>query len=192
MRRIVGFLAVLLVAACGSAAGELPAPSASPSTAVSPSPSTPSPSPSPSTAPTPAAQHVIRISLSLQHMWAYEGETLVFSSDITTGMPALPTPTGQFRIVAKYSPYEFISPWGPGSPYYYDPLWVNYAILFADGGYFIHDAWWQTNWGPGANLKTGSHGCVNVPPSAMPALYRWATAGDLVVIMSGPATGPWR
>ena len=189
MRRIVGLLAVLLVAAaCGSAAGELPAPSVSPSMTVSPSPSPPSPTP----APTPVAQHVIRISLSLQHIWAYDGETLVFSSDVTTGMPALPTPTGQFRIIAKYSPYEFISPWGPGSPYYYDPLWVDYAILFADGGYFIHDAWWQTNWGPGANLKTGSHGCVNVPPSAMPALYRWADVGDLVVIMSGAATGPWR
>jgi lipoprotein-anchoring transpeptidase ErfK/SrfK len=104
------------------------------------------------------------------------------STDVTTGMPALPTPTGQFHILAKYSPYRFVSPWPRGSPYYYDPLWVDYAMLFANGGYFIHDAWWQPNFGPGANVKTGSHGCVNVPPPAMPALYSWARVGDNVVV----------
>ena len=107
---------------------------------------------------------------------------MVVSTDVTTGMPDLPTPTGTFKIMAKYSPYRFISPFPRGSPYYFDPLDVNYAMLFADGGYFIHDAWWQRNFGPGGNLKTGSHGCVNVPTPAMPALYQWAQVGDPVVI----------
>lgn len=108
---------------------------------------------------------------------------MVVSTDVTTGQPALPTPTGRFAIMAKYSPYRFISPWPKGSPYYYDPLDVGYAMLFAEGGYFIHDAWWQRNFGPGGNLKTGSHGCVNVPPAAMPALYQWARVGDPVDIV---------
>ena len=97
-------------------------------------------------------------------------------------MPELPTPTGSFRIMAKYSPYRFISPWPKGSPYYYEPLDVGYAMLFASGGYFIHDASWQRNFGPGGNLKTGSHGCVNVPPAAMPAVYQWTRVGDPVLI----------
>ena len=127
---------------------------------------------------------MIRISLSAQHLWALDNGKVVVSTDVTTGMPALPTPIGSFRIIAKYSPYQFISPWPPGSPYHYDPLWVDYAMLFAAGGYFIHDAWWQRNFGPGGNLKTGSHGCVNVPPGAMPALYRWARVGELVVVVA--------
>ena len=182
-------LAVVLLGACGKPDAGLPL--ASPSYPPSPTPvaspsAPPSASPTPSRSPRPVDTakplRVIEISLSKQHLWALENGKVVVSTDVTTGMPVLPTPPGTYRIMAKYSPYEFISPWGPGSPYYYDPLWVDYAMLFADGGYFIHDAWWQRNFGPGGNLKTGSHGCVNVPPAAMPALYRWARIGDLVVV----------
>jgi lipoprotein-anchoring transpeptidase ErfK/SrfK len=109
---------------------------------------------------------------------------VVVSTDVTTGMPDLPTPTGTFKIMAKYSPFQFISPWPRGSPYFYEPLWSDYALLFADGGYFIHDAWWQQNFGPGGNLKTGSHGCVNVPVPQMPNLYKWAQVGDRVVVVA--------
>ena len=35
-------------------------------------------------------------------------------TDITTGRPALPTPPGRYHVMAKYSPYEMISPWPPG------------------------------------------------------------------------------
>ncbi len=96
----------------------------------------------------------------------------------------MPTVTGHFSILAKYSPYLFISPWPKGSPYYYDPTWVQYAMLFDAGGYFINDAAWQRNWGPGANVRSGSHGCVNVPPGAMGPLYQWARVGDVVIVSS--------
>ena len=181
----------VLVPACGAVPASAPSPAPSATTGCSPSPS-PSPSaspfaelsisPSPSTVPTVAKQRSIQISLSAQHLWARDGETVVVSVDVTTGRPELPTPTGRFKILAKYSPYRFISPWPRGSPYYYEPVTVGYAMLFAAGGYFIHDAAWQQNFGPGGNLRTGSHGCVNVPPAAMPALYRWARVGEAVVI----------
>ena len=183
---------VLLLGACGRPYAALPSPEPTPTptptpTAYpSPSPSTsPSPAPSPSQSSRPSTPEVreIKISLSQQHLWAYVGDVVVVSTAVTTGMPALPTPAGTFRITAKYSPYKFISPWPRGSPYFYEPLWVDYAMLFADGGYFIHDAWWQQNFGPGGNLKTGSHGCVNVPVPIMPALYKWAQVGDTVVIV---------
>jgi lipoprotein-anchoring transpeptidase ErfK/SrfK len=188
-RICVALAAVLLLGACGSApsglAPETSSPMLSPSPIASPSPS-PSPSASPSPRPSPRLEplRVIRISLSAQHLWALDDGKAVVSTDVTTGMPALPTPAGTYRITAMYSPYRFISPWARGSPYYYDPLWVDFAMLFAAGGYFIHDASWQRNFGPGGNLKTGSHGCVNVPPAAMPALYRWARIGDLVVVVA--------
>jgi L,D-transpeptidase-like protein len=190
--------AALWLGACGSPGTGLNADSSSSpvNATVSPgcTPATglktpyPSATPTPGEAPTPiAAGHLpparqIRIALSVQHLWAYEGSAIVVSTDVTTGMPALPTPTGHFHVIAKYSPYYFVSPWPRGSPYFYESVWVDYAILFADGGYFIHDAAWQQNFGPGGNLKTGSHGCVNVPPRAMPALYEWARGGDDVIV----------
>src|SRR5579859_2333666 len=183
---------VLLLGACGNpsaglGAGSSPAPvSASPSNGCSPSPALATPTP-PRASPSTAAGQLppvrqIRIASSQQHLWAYQGSVLIVSTDVTTGMPALPTPTGHFHILAKYSPYRFVSPFPRGSPYYFDPLWADDAMLFAPGGYFIHDAWWQLNFGPGGNLKSGSHGCVNVPTAAMPALYNWARDGDDVIV----------
>lgn len=106
------------------------------------------------------------------------------STDVATGRPGMETPTGHYRILAKYSPFRFTSMWPRGDPRYFDPLWSQWAMLFEKSGYFIHDAWWQVNWGPGANLKTGSHGCVNVPAAKMGPLYAWARVGDAVVVVS--------
>lgn len=93
------------------------------------------------------------------------------------------TPPGDFSVIAKQSPLHWVSPWPPGSPYYYPPGLVSgQAILFADGGFFVHDASWQSNWGPGADKISGSHGCVNVPVEAMPFICDWAQPGDLVLI----------
>ena len=55
-------------------------------------------------------------------------------------------------------------------------------MLFADDGYFLHDAPWRTVWGPGANLTRGSHGCINVPTATMASLYGWAAVGTTVIV----------
>ena len=155
-----------------------PAIPSSPSPAASPSPS---PLPSPSPQPSPAtAGHRIVISLGTQHLWAYDGDVLVLDTIVATGRPELPTVTGSFKILVKYSPYEFISPWPPGSPYWYAPAWSSYAMEFESSGFFIHDAPWRSVWGPGANITAGSHGCVNVPIQPMARLYEWARVGDQV------------
>lgn len=122
------------------------------------------------------------ISLGSQHLWAYDGDAVVVDTIVATGRPELPTVTGTFRILAKYSPYEFISPWPRGSPYWYAPVWSTYAMEFESSGFFIHDAPWRSVWGPGANVTAGSHGCVNVPIAPMARLYAWARVGDAVVV----------
>lgn len=189
----------LLLGACGSPeaganpGASSPTPAASSSTGCSPTPvletpgQSPTPSevarPTPSPAPPPKAPaRSIRVVLSKQHLSANAAQKIIVSTNVTTGRPELPTPTGHFHILAKYSPYRFVSPWPPGSPYYYAPVWVDYAMVFAPNGYFIHDAAWQRNFGPGGNLRTGSHGCINVPPAAMGPLYKWARVGDDVII----------
>ncbi|MDQ2743646.1 MAG: L,D-transpeptidase family protein [Chloroflexota bacterium] len=132
----------------------------------------------------------IVVSLSQQRMWAYDGHSLFVTSLVTTGNPALPTPTGTYTILAKFHPFTFHSPWPKSSPYYYAPSLTEWAMLFQAGGYFIHDAPWRSNFGPGSNTQvgapgqnyTGSHGCINVPADVAQRLYAWAPVGTVVQV----------
>ncbi|MBF6592771.1 MAG: L,D-transpeptidase [Ktedonobacterales bacterium] len=134
---------------------------------------------------------VILVSLSQQWLWAYLDGRLLFASPVTTGRPSLATPIGTYTIQAKLTNVTFFSPWAPGSPYYYAPLRINYALLFRAGGFYIHDAPWRETFGPGSEQphtdadgtrETGSHGCVNMPERATAWLYSWATVGTALFI----------
>ena len=132
----------------------------------------------------------ITISLFRQRLRAWEGQKVVLSTPVTTGDRYLPTPTGYFTIFAKYSPFTMISPWPPSSYKYYPPSHMTFAMEFQSGGYFIHDAPWRSVYGKGSNSGTqpgtnygGTHGCVNVPYSAMSFLYRWAPVGTPVHVV---------
>src|SRR2546429_2924821 len=154
-----------------------------PSEAATLTPTVPPVVATPTPAPTPAAQgKLIVVTLATQSLTAYENGKVVATTVVATGRPALPTLTGTFHIKAKYTPYQFISPWPKSSPYWYASAWVKYAMLYQDGGYFIHDAPWRTVYGPGANLMNGTHGCVNVPLNTMTFLYKWASVGTTVVV----------
>jgi lipoprotein-anchoring transpeptidase ErfK/SrfK len=134
-------------------------------------------------------KHIV-VSLSREALYAYDGNRLVMQTLVTTGNPSLPTPAGHYSIMARYHPYEFISPWPPGSPYWYPPSWSNYAMLFRDGGYFLHDAPWRSAFGPGTNGPGqpgtnygGTHGCVNIPPGPTLFLWNWAPIGTPVDVV---------
>jgi len=124
----------------------------------------------------------IVISLSRQVLTAYQDGNPVLTTFVTTGRPDLATPPGVYRIMAKYSPFQFVSPWAYGSPYWYPPSWTTYAMLFRSGGFFIHDAPWRAAYGPGVNFYNGSHGCVNVPFSPMTSLWNWTPVGTTVIV----------
>ena len=129
---------------------------------------------------------VITISLSLQEMVFWQDGCEVQATPVTTGRPALPTPTGRFHVFYKTTPFQMISPWPQGSPYYYNPTWVTWVMEFDSGGYFIHDAYWESPgaYGPGSNdnLAAASHGCVHTPTSVMQWAYSWTPIGTPVVI----------
>ena len=125
---------------------------------------------------------LIVVSLSRQVLTAYQDGTAVLTTYVATGRPALPTPVGVYHIFARYSPYKMISPWPYGSPYWYPDSWTNWAMEFAGGGYFIHDAPWRSWYGPGSNIYNGTHGCVNVPYSQMAFLWKWTPMGTTVVV----------
>jgi lipoprotein-anchoring transpeptidase ErfK/SrfK len=134
---------------------------------------------------------IIVVSISQQELYAYDNGQLFVSTPVATGQPALPTPTGIYHVFGKYSPYTFISPWPVGSPYYYATATANYALEWAQGGYFLHDAPWRGYFGKGANNwhkdplmgeDPGTHGCINVPTAVMAQIYNWATIGTTLQI----------
>lgn len=136
---------------------------------------------------------LILVSLSQQWLWAYANGQLLFDTPVTTGMPGLQTPTGWFSVRYKEQNITFHSPWPPGSPYYYTPEHISYALYFRDYGFYIHNAPRRKQFGPGTNVphtdpdgtrETGSHGCVNVPLSAGAWLYAWAHDGAKIDIVA--------
>ena len=140
--------------------------------------------------PTAAGKEII-VSLSRQWMWAYQNGVQVYNSPVMTGRPALPTPTGTYHVFSKLHPTWFTSPWPPGSPYWYPPTYINYALEWRAGGFFLHDSWWHSVYGPGTNgwhydpqfgWQWGTHGCVAMPLSAAAWLYNWAPIGTLVQV----------
>ena len=136
---------------------------------------------------------VILVSLSQQWLWAYQDQRLMLASPVTTGMPQLPTPQGDYFVQRKETNVTFYSLWPQGSPFYYSPEHINYAMYFRDIGYYIHDAPWRHAFGPGTQYphtdpdgawETGSHGCVNMPTPAAATLYAWAGVGARVIIVA--------
>jgi lipoprotein-anchoring transpeptidase ErfK/SrfK len=130
---------------------------------------------------------LISISLSQQRVVFSQDGCVLRTSLVTTGRDQLRTPTGTFHILSKATHFTFISPWPKGSPFFYYPSVANYAMGFAAGGYYIHDAPWEpdSQFGPGSeNSFNASHGCVHIESTVMPWLYGWADIGTTVVITS--------
>ena len=134
---------------------------------------------------------IIKVNLTTQHIYAYDNNVLVDDSVITSGQPGLLTPTGTFQIISKLHPTTFYSPWPKGSPYYYSPLSINYALGFQGTLLFLHDATCRGNdFGPGTNVPptvngtqmTGSHGCIEMPVSQSQWFYNWAPIGTPLII----------
>ncbi len=128
-------------------------------------PSAPAPSPPPAA----TGDRWIDIDLGAQRLTAYEGNTPVRSTLVSTGLPSTPTPTGQYRTYVKYASASMS---GPG--YYLAN--VPYVMYFYRG-YALHGTYWHANFG-----QPMSHGCVNLPTSEAQWLYSWAPVGILIKI----------
>ena len=112
----------------------------------------------------PLGEKWIDINLSEQKLYAYEGETIVASFWVSTGLPDKPTVTGTYYVWVKLL-YDDMA--GPG---YYLPD-VPYVMYFYKG-YGIHGTYWHSNFG-----TPMSSGCVNMETSEAGWLYNWAFVG---------------
>ncbi|MFT3895771.1 MAG: L,D-transpeptidase [Anaerolineales bacterium] len=111
----------------------------------------------------------IDVNLSQQQIYVYEGETLVNSFIVSTGLPGTPTVTGEYRIYVKV-PVQDMS--GPGY-YLSDVPWV----MFFYEDYGFHGTYWHNNFG-----SPMSRGCVNLTVEDAEWLYEWASVGTRVNI----------
>jgi lipoprotein-anchoring transpeptidase ErfK/SrfK len=111
----------------------------------------------------------IDVNLSQQQIHAYEGDTLVNTFVVSTGLPDTPTVTGEYRIYVKV-PLQDMS--GPGY-YLTDVPWV----MFFYQDYGFHGTYWHNNFG-----TPMSRGCVNLSVDDAAWLYDWASVGTPVSI----------
>ena len=127
----------------------------------------------------------IDIDLSEQHVYFYDGGTLVWDSPCISGKPSYDgrynTSTGVFTINTMASPSKLIG-YENGQKIYETE--VTFWMPFDGNVIGLHDADWQP-WGafyPGMYADGyGSHGCVNLPPGNAASLYSMIYSGDVVI-----------
>lgn len=117
----------------------------------------------------------VEVDLSSQHMWYYRDGALVLETDIVSGKPSTPTPTGVFYIWNKernatLKGEDYATP-------------VDYWMPIDWEGVGIHDSSWQSAYGGSRYTSYGSHGCINTPPSVVAQLYNAVSVGTPVVVI---------
>lgn len=118
-------------------------------------------------APGDPATRWIDVNLSTQTLIAYEGDTPVLYTAISSGVAAHPTVTGVFSVWLRNESQAMS---GPG---YYLPN-VPYVMYFYRD-YALHGTYWHNNFG-----TPMSHGCVNLTIADAQWLYYWSDYGTTV------------
>ncbi len=113
----------------------------------------------------------IDVNLSEQTLTAYEGNTVVYNTLVSSGLRDFPTVTGQFRIWLRFQAQTM-----DGSRLGYDYYLENvpYVMYFYED-YALHGTFWHNNFG-----TPMSHGCVNLKTSDAEWIYNWSSLGTTV------------
>ncbi len=101
-----------------------------------------------------------------QSLTCLEGDRAVFTTPVSTGHAATPTPRGEFRVLYKRHTrrmrvQDIADP--------YDLPGVPWTVYFTWSGVAIHGTYWHNDYG-----RVHSHGCVNLTPEAAQWVFRWA------------------
>lgn len=131
----------------------------------------------------------IEINLTNQHLYAYQGDTLVYDFPVSTGKWS-ETPTGTYNIWIKLR-YTRMEGGRVGTGTYYNLPNVPYTMYFYNGevpktrGYGVHGAYWHNNFG-----HPMSHGCVNMKIEDVEKLYYWADPPSKTTTTYASASNP--
>jgi len=118
----------------------------------------------------------IEVSIQEQTLTAFEGETVVLSTRVSTGIPgpntngiSPATPRGQFNIASKMPSKHMGDGLLTGAPDAYTLPGVPWTCFFlTPPGYAFHGTYWHNNFG-----IQMSHGCVNLTTEEAKWLFRW-------------------
>ncbi len=107
----------------------------------------------------------VHIDLSQQTLVAYEGDTPVFVTLVSSGKPTHATPSGLYQVQRKFLT-KIMRGNDPKEGIYHveEVPWTTYY----HGAYAIHGAYWHNTFG-----SVRSHGCTNVAPADARWLYFW-------------------
>lgn len=123
----------------------------------------------------------IDVDVTRQKLVYFEDGKQRYKMNVVTGCrnTGTTTPTGLFQILNKATNVTLKGRNANGSKY---SSFVNYWMAFLGSSYGIHDASWRSSFGGDIWITSGSHGCVNSPPSQMPKLFNMVEIGTPVII----------
>lgn len=135
---------------------------------------------------TPGAKR-IEVSISQQKLWAYQGDTVILTSLVSTGITPNDTEQGKFHVRIKYEKQDMqgftngtgeVVGFGEEAP----PGTIPYGVEDVPNVMYInydaealHGAYWHNNFG-----VPMSHGCINLPLDVAAFLFGWAPLGTPV------------
>jgi len=132
-------------------------------------------------APTPnAGSKRILIDLSQQHLYAYAGESLVYSFVCSSGVAPYYTRTGEFQVQSKI-PNAYGSTWGIWMPHWLGIYWAGSTENGIHALPIMQDG--RTLWA-GYLGRPVSYGCIVLGTYEAKLLYDWADIGTPVSIRS--------
>lgn len=116
----------------------------------------------------------IEVSIAEQTLTAYEGETPVMETLISTGSSGFDTPVGNYSILNKIPVMDYRSPF-PERRSYFQP-WVPWNLQFFSD-FLLHGAYWHDQFG-----TRRSAGCVNLNLDDAWWVYQWSREGTPVIV----------
>lgn len=119
----------------------------------------------------------VEIDLTGQHVYMIKDGQVVWDAPCVTGNVAksYTTPPGIFSLAYKERDRVLRGKKMPDGKYEYESP-VDYWMPF-NGGIGLHDANWRSKFGGAIYQNSGSHGCINLPPAKVPALYEMVYKG---------------
>ena len=109
----------------------------------------------------------IDVNLRTQTLTCYENDQTVFTTDVSTGVEGLNTPTGRFNIMVKLASRRMST-----TNLFADEIalaGVPWCSFFTGVGHAFHGTYWHDNFG-----VPMSHGCVNMRTEEAKWLFRWS------------------
>lgn len=112
----------------------------------------------------------VEVDLSKQQLYYFLKDVKIGTVLVSTGIPRLPTPAGEFKILRKLPTHRYS---GPG----YNFPNTKWNLEFKNGLY-LHGAYWHNQFGK----RPMSHGCVNIAYKDAEKLYKFLAVGDAVKV----------